>query len=94
MDVQPEVYAVVRHYRLDKNGRLRRYSRQSGFLDEHNGDEPQTKGGETVVELQDETGHQLAKGFAICSTQDNFCYKIGRELATERARKLLAGHPF
>lgn len=49
------------------------------------------KGGKTevVITLFDEDGDPVKKFTAVsyCSLQDNFCYKIGREIALGRARK-------
>ena len=54
---------------------------------------PATKGGKTEVTIQvfDEHGDPVTKfvGVANCSLKDNFCYKLGREIATGRAEKQL-----
>jgi hypothetical protein len=43
------------------------------------------KGGITTVTIQWPTGYR-SQGYAICSDQDNFSRKIGREIALGRAQ--------
>lgn len=90
----------VKHWRIDKenqpkkmvskppDGLLCRYSKSNivWFC-------PTTKGGKTEVTIQvfDEHNDPVIKfvGVANCSLKDNFCYKLGREVATGRAKKQL-----
>lgn len=76
--VTPGEHSLVRWYRKDH--------KESYFT-------PETKGGKTEVIIQvfDEHGDPLAKfvGVALCSMKDNFCYRIGREIAFGRALKQL-----
>ena len=42
-------------------------------------------GGETVVEITDETSGKTFTGVALCSIKDNYSKKVGVRLAIERA---------
>ena len=44
---------------------------------------PDTKGGATIVRLEKRGGTFI--GIAICSDEDNYCYKLGVQIALERA---------
>lgn len=72
---QPNI--MVRWYRKDK--------------DKRNWQVAHEKGGKTEVAIDvfDEHGDPLARfvGVALCSMKDNFCYKLGREIAMGRAFK-------
>jgi hypothetical protein len=72
---------IIEHYRINKFGWLYRHKRnQPDFT-------PQTRGGMTICRLL--TDAEQFVGYAYCSNKDNFCYKTGRILAFERARKAL-----
>ena len=51
---------------------------------------PLTRGGITMAFLHSPNG-KTAKGEAYCSINDNFCKKIGREIAIEGALDKLQG---
>ena len=72
-----------------KSGHLYRYKRGIGFS--KNGFynyRPLSKGGQVICSIGNENGRS-AFGIANCSYSDNFCYKIGREIALGRAKKQL-----
>lgn len=50
---------------------------------------PESKGGETECHLVLRDGTEIV-GVAQCSLKDNFCYRIGREIALGRALKKYA----
>lgn len=71
------------------------YSPDYGFGGEYAGDKPAVRGGMTIctVEGEDSAGRKLiGRGAAFCSLHDNFCYRIGREIAEGRARSNVAAH--
>jgi len=43
--------------------------------------------GLTICLLENENMEPVAIGYAFCSTQDNFCRKIGRQISLSRATK-------
>ena len=49
---------------------------------------PMVKGA-TICQFTDDTGIVLATGYAFCSTKDQFCRRIGRQIAEGRARGVL-----
>jgi hypothetical protein len=51
--------------------------------------ELQPRGGITVADIFDSKGHLLVSASANCSTQDNYCKRIGRDIAVGRALKEL-----
>jgi len=65
--------AVIRYRRRGKRDAFNRFGRY-----------PQTKGGITVVIIENDLGR--FRGIANCSVTDNFCYQQGRSLAQMRAR--------
>lgn len=86
MNYTTKVY--VRHWRMDEQNELRQYGRSNNAYFY-----PTTKGGKTEVTIQvfDEHDDPVIKfvGVANCSMKDNFCYKLGREIALGRATKQL-----
>ena len=98
--IQFAYYRVPRNYRIPHKGKphpafLIRYVRSEGFLDTDfppNRDftriSPHSRGGKVCCYIGNETGC-AASGIANCSYADNFCYKIGREIALGRAKKQL-----
>jgi hypothetical protein len=46
-----------------------------------------TRGGFTIVTIENPRGHEVATGLAVCSPTDNYCRAEGRVLALERAVK-------
>lgn len=52
---------------------------------EFNNFQPYGRGGKTIVTIVDNETKQRYTGVAVCSMQDQFSYKAGRELALERA---------
>ena len=67
-----------------------RYKRGIGFEAFHWKLKPSARGGMTIVYICDKPGSEpLAKGVAICSWSDNYCYKIGYQIALGRAIKQL-----
>ncbi len=77
---------IIQHYRKNEYGELRLYRRNFHPF------KPQTKGGKTYCKIL--TEDEQFVGFAYCSDKDNYCYKIGRELAFERAKQqMYACHP-
>ena len=68
---------------------LIRYFRGDGFEEPYVKDvSPLSKGGRVYCSIGEETGIG-AFGISNCSFSDNFCYKIGREIALGRAKKQL-----
>jgi len=74
---------------------LIRYVRSEGFLEndfppdrDFTNISPHSRGGKVYCNIEDKTGC-AASGIANCSYSDNFCYKIGREIALDRAKKQL-----
>jgi len=49
---------------------------------------PSTRGGITEC-LAVDGSVVLAKGYAYCSVQDNFCYRTGRNIARDKAKEEL-----
>lgn len=47
------------------------------------------RGGSTAAYIYDKDGKLLAEGFSFCSDEDNFNYKLGRDIAIGRALKEL-----
>jgi hypothetical protein len=47
--------------------------------------EPEAKGGLTICSIRDEETGFAYLGAAICSREDDFCYRIGRAIAQNRA---------
>ena len=45
--------------------------------------------GATVCRILDDSGEELAKGYAFCSVKDQFCKRTGRGIAEERAWQAL-----
>jgi hypothetical protein len=84
----------VKHFRYTDNGdgSLSMYRHRRG-KHEYVYFYPETKGGKTEVTIQvfDEHNDPVIKfvGVANCSLKDNFCYKLGREIAFGRALKQL-----
>lgn len=74
------------HYLLDesianrrpKESELHRYERHDRMF------EPSNRGGKTVCIFVLDNGDSI-RGVSYCSLGDNFSYRIGRELAYERA---------
>lgn len=66
-----------------------RYGRKCGHLKVyHRGQnmwEPEAKGGMTVCSIRDSETGFVYLGAAICSREDDFCYRTGREIAMGRA---------
>lgn len=92
----PQAYAKhVKKAGPPKNIDLQPYSRSSGFYMHVNTRlaeeaKPMTKGGMTVCTITEDGEYGvfvLATGVARCSMSDVFSYKVGRELALERAKK-------
>ena len=50
---------------------------------------PNEKGGQTVCYIINADNEIIAHGTATCSMSDNFCYRIGREIAYGRACKAM-----
>ena len=50
--------------------------------------EPASKGGAVLCQIK-KNGKVITEAEAWCSFSDNFCYKIGREIALGRAKKQL-----
>ena len=50
--------------------------------------QPHGRGGITYCQLV-EDGEVVAQGVAYCSPKDNFCYRVGRDIARGRAEKQL-----
>lgn len=81
------------HYRVPRNRgsakgeppffSLYRYYRDKDKM------KPNEKGGKTICYIRDPNGNNIAVGEATCSMSDNFCYRIGREIALGRALKKL-----
>jgi len=69
------------------------YERGNGFIDENATTSrtvpPTSKGGHVTCRILDNNGDLIAYGNANCSYADNFCYRIGREIALGRAKKQL-----
>ena len=66
------------------------YARGYGFVNMSKSCKPNSKGGGVdcfVIRKEDEK--ILAEGQSNCSYADNFCYKLGREIALGRAKKQL-----
>lgn len=82
----------IEHYRVLKGcGKTMfplRYKRGVGFSIDHYS-EPDTKGGETCAYVKTVDGDEY-EAWSTCSANDNFCYRIGREIALGRLRKQLA----
>lgn len=69
--------AQFQHFRYDKRGRLKRYSRANpDFAPSHNG-------GVTVCSIL--LNGMIGTGVAICQPEDTFCYESGRNIAFSRA---------
>lgn len=48
-------------------------------------------GGRTECDILDDEGKVLSSGVAVCSVDDSFCYKRGRDISFGRAMKNLPG---
>jgi len=48
------------------------------------------RGGKTVCIIWNDRDRAIAIGEATCSMSDNFCYRIGREIALGRAKAQMA----
>jgi hypothetical protein len=70
---------IIEHYRIDEVGNLRRYYRNFKNF------KPQVKGGKTIFRIIADEGEFV--GIAECSDKDNYCYRIGRDIAFGRANK-------
>lgn len=70
---------------------FRRYKGVSGYQhrDNMNGHQPRPNAGLTEAWIFDEEGKLVSYGEAKCGKRDNWSRKIGREIATGRALKLL-----
>jgi hypothetical protein len=72
----------IRHFRIDRaTGKLKRYHR--GRTDW----KPTERGGMTTCRIVDNDGRVVGMGAVYCSMADNFCYRLGREIAWGRAEK-------
>ena len=89
-----EYFRVPEGFDIPKKGKpasrdLIKYFRGEGFDEPYVKEAlPSSKGGQVCCSIGDETG-TAAYGVANCSYADNFCYKIGREIALGRAKKQL-----
>jgi len=78
---------TFRHYRVDPLGELVHYQRGVTKWSVH------PRGGFTECFLQRKGSNELDSnelvgyGFALCSNQDPYCYRTGRQIARGRARK-------
>ena len=61
------------------------YSPAYGFNAPFEDETPAVRGGMTICTIE-EDGRVLGQGVSICSFLDNFCYRLGREIAHGRAR--------
>jgi hypothetical protein len=43
------------------------------------------RGGYTVAQIFSDEGNLIGYGAAVCSPQDNFCKRVGRKIAEQRA---------
>ena len=90
-----QYFRVPDKYELPSKGKpnpyfLSLYERGKGFNSTHNKTIPPTsKGGYVNCHVFDSDGILIASASANCSYSDNFCYKIGREIALGRAKKQL-----
>ena len=75
-----EVQFHYMHYRYDKRGMLRRYYRGKSPWT------PMGKGGLTICVVTTGTG-LIGVGEGACSLSDAFCYRVGREIAREKAER-------
>ena len=94
-----QYYRIPSKYGTPNKGKpdsrvLHLYERGKGFKEQtlipYN--VPNSKGGMVICELlmKNEDGtYDMVFGVADCSYADNFCYKIGREIALGRAKKQL-----
>ena len=73
---------MYRHYRISQlTGHLVRYRRKRDtFL-------PALRGGMTHCVIFGEDGKVAGVGISLCSLEDNFDYRIGRDTARDRAEK-------
>lgn len=55
---------------------------------------PDPKGGETEARVYGPDDSLVAIGIATCHIRDNFCRRIGRDIALGRALKQLKGKPW
>jgi len=79
---EAEVNYTFRHYRVSILGELVHYQRGiTKWL-------ARPRGGFTECFLQRKDSSELVGyGFALCSNQDPYCYRTGRQIACGRARK-------
>ena len=93
--IQFEYFRIPNKYGLPKKGKpikeyLYPYERGKGFAHIYMTQFlPTSKGGRVVCYIANNNTWATAAGIADCSYADNFCYKIGREIALGRAKKQL-----
>ena len=84
-------YRVPSHRAESKKGKPKRYywyKRGRGFENPALITDPHPKGGRIECYLYKDDV-MISTGTAVCSMSDNFCYRIGREIALGRALKKL-----
>lgn len=83
------------HYRVPMKGmEMERWSRKRGWFNlglNDNGVKPEPKGGKTIcnIVLENEGQSIVFTAQSVCSMNDTFNYKIGRDIAYGRAQKSL-----
>ena len=88
---------LFEHYHHSNWSPVMREARTAGFLGVHMdfADGPPAEAGfplihgATVCRILDDSGVELARGYAFCSIKDQFCKRTGRGIAEERAQHAL-----